>query len=131
MSAISKNTGAMSLKRARSHMHDQIVPKRQKRETQVITKEKEAKETVDFKGLPVLKKNRSTPVQASAKTIPEARNGSTCDEITQILTNIKFQKELLFMYREVDKYSGLLWSIRDDFELVRYSRREKMQSANN
>ena len=62
MSAINKNIGTMSLKRAKSVMHDPIVPKRQKRETQTITKGKEAKETMDFKGLPVLKKNRSTPV---------------------------------------------------------------------
>jgi hypothetical protein len=30
------------------------------------------------------------------------------------------------MYREVDKYSALLWSIKDDFELIRYNRKDKI-----
>jgi hypothetical protein len=34
------------------------------------------------------------------------------------------------MYREVDKYSALLWSIKDDFELIRYNRKDKKLNEN-
>jgi hypothetical protein len=29
------------------------------------------------------------------------------------------------MYREVDKSSELLWAMRDDFEIIRYNRKDK------
>jgi hypothetical protein len=35
------------------------------------------------------------------------------------------------MYREVDKYSALLWSIKDDFELIRYNRKDHKKKENN
>ena len=35
------------------------------------------------------------------------------------------------MYREVEKYSALLWSIKDDFELIRYNRKDKKMKENN
>jgi len=35
------------------------------------------------------------------------------------------------MYKEVDKFSSLLWSARDDFEFIKYNRKENKKRENN
>ena len=62
--------------------------------------------------------NRSTEESSSA--ICSTQNSSANDKfMTQEQINQKFDKELKRVYSEIDKYSNLLWSAKDEFELFR------------